>query len=55
MTEFFHIGYVGKVNVFFTTSLDLSFDGNVPTFLNHSPGWGEIEGYLFWMFFLKVM
>ena len=38
--------YVGKLNVFFTTSLDLSFDGTVPTFLNLSPGWVEIEGYL---------
>ena len=52
--EYFHIGHVGKVNVFFITSLGLSIDNNVPTLLNHSPGWAEIEGYLPWVFFLKV-
>ena len=42
----FHIGYVGKVNVFFAITLDISFDGNMPTFYNHSPVWAEIEGNL---------
>ena len=48
--EYFHTGYVGKV-IFVTTSLDLSFDGKVSTFLNHLPGLAEIEGYLLWVFF----
>ena len=43
LSEYFHIGYVGRVNVF-TNYLDLSFDGNVPTLQNHSPDWVEIEG-----------
>ena len=49
--EYFYIRYFGKVNAFFTTSLDLLFDGNVPTVLGHSLGCAEIEGYLLWVFF----
>ena len=48
---YFHIRYVGRVNIFFTTSLNLSFDGNVPTILNYSQVWAEIEGYLLWVCF----
>ena len=49
-SDHFHIGYVRKVNVFCTITLDLSFDGdkppltilqNVPIFQNQSPGWTE--------------
>ena len=36
--------------LFFFTTLDLSFDSNVPTFLNHSTGWAEIEGMCVWCF-----
>ena len=43
------MGYVCKINVLFTTSLDLSFDCNIPTFLNH--GWAKIEEYLLSVFF----
>ena len=44
------MGYVCKINVLFTTSLDVSFDCNIPTFLNHSPGWAKIEEYLLSVF-----
>ena len=40
--------------MFFTTTLDLSLDGNVPTFLIHSPGCTEIEGCFVWCFFFKL-
>ena len=40
------MGYVDKVNVSFPTTLHISFDGNVPTFLKHSLSWAEISGSL---------
>ena len=58
-SEYFYIGYVSRPNgnVFFSTALDLSFNGNeqtlnarvslhrqnVPTFKYQSPGWVEIS------------
>ena len=46
-----HSGHVGKVNVFSTTSLDLSFEGYVPTFLNYSLDLAAVADYLLWVCF----